>query len=998
MISNELKGLLGRLNLLNTNTVYFFEQKSKWEKVISPETAKKIEKIKPRAFYVFNGRPYILFFEIPSLFQDDTKEKEIHKQVWSFDQSPLIFILKQSEIEIFNAFSYDKKKSRLEQVRLKEDESVDDLFSFWKLQSGSTWKWLQENHYKKNILDKRVNQKLFENIRIVRETLTDTADENSFTEDEANILILRLIFIRYLIDRGVKLDATYISGNSLHERRKSLVDLIGKPRKLNAFFQWLNNKFNGVLFKDVQVSLSKEKAAQLALVFKGETPEGIFEGGDFYFDVFDFSIIPVELISGIYESLIDENTRKSHSAVYTPPFLVEYILSNTVDIFFNKKENKYEAECKIFDPSVGSGIFLVQAFRRMVDREIQLTGSKKIKRARLKEIVYNNLFGIDVNEQALKVTCFSIYIAMLDYFDPNSILPNFEFPDLIGSNLFLANFFDEKHNYNAVISEKNIDFILGNPPWKSDKDEVHIRWLKENNKTVGRFEIAQSFLLRSKDFMSPETTSALIVTSTIFYNISATTKKFKQEFLTQFCINQFFDLSAVRRLVFEEKNSPCSIVFYRLADGDSVMDNVVNHLSIKSNMFLKFYRALVIEKFDKKQIQQKHFIENDWMFKVALYGNTLDFALIKRLSESDSISKYWNKKIRTRDGLKRDVISKFNFPDVDKYIIEKENIHPYYTPILKESVPENVSKLFGFYKILIKGQTKNESDIVVSYNKGNAIYRNDTFIIFSDEEIVKILYSYFISNLYTHFIFLTSSTWGIATRPAIRLEEVVSFPFKKPTKGEEETLVNLINTFLKNYVDFYEQFSLGQPNKNQNVLKRINHVVESLYKIKGYEKDTIDYVLEISRYQFQESKQQRIIRPVHNDCNALENYAEIFINEFKDIYEGEHLQVHVYALNHFIAMNFVFSTQRQEKKVVIKYDIQERDLFNIIAEKASISEISKELFVQKDIKGFEENSFYIIKPNEYKCWHRAIAWYDVAEIKQKIEEAEISHLNKNIDE
>jgi hypothetical protein len=996
-----LRGLLDSLKLSDTNAVYFLEQKSKWETIFSPETNKKIIQIKPSAFFVFNNQPFILFFDL-TLNTDINKEEQIHKQVWSFDQSPLVFIIKNTDIEIFNAFAYDKKINRLEKVKLNDGERLTDLFSFWNLQSGTTWTWLQENHYKKSILDKRVNQKLFENIKFVRETLTNKNFEDFLEEDEANILILRLIFIRYLIDRGVKLEETFISGSTPIERKKSFIELVEKPRKLNEFFEWLNGKFNGVLFKDVKVQLSKNVAKKLALVFNGEIPEGLFEGGDLYFEIFDFSIIPVELISGIYEALIDEEARKLHSAVYTPSFLVEYILTNTIDRFFQDKKNKKIAECRIFDPSVGSGIFLVQSFRRMVDREIALSGGNKISKNRLREIAQNNLFGIDINEQALKVTCFSIYVAMLDYIDPKSILPVFHFPNLIGNNLFAANFFDTKNNFNTVIYENEVDFILGNPPWKSDKDEVHINWLKENNKTVGRFEIAQSFLLRSKDFMKPETVSALIVTSTIFYNISTPTKKFKQEFLRQFCINRFFDLSAVRRLIFEEKNSPCAIVFYKLSKGEDYLTNVVRHLSVKSNLFLKYYKMLVIEKFDQKEIQQKNFIENDWMFKVALYGNTLDFSLLRKFRDYDSIIKLYDNKINKRDGLKRDVLAKHKITNIDDFIIEKENIFQYFTPSKKSSgnppnTVNNIFQLFGKYKIVIKGQTKNESEIIISYNEGDAIFRNDTFIIDSDKETIYLLYSFLISKLYTHFQFLTSSTWGIATRPAIRLEEYINFPIAEPDYETKEKLKELTNQFLKPYKEFHEKFSLGEPHVDYKIFREMNSIMEKLYNIKEYEKDIINYVLDISRYQFQESKQQKIIRTVNTDNEVLEKYADVFIEEFKGIYADEYLQIQVFPLQHFIAMNFVFSEEKPRKRVVINEEItNESEVFKLIANNISISKIAKDLYIQKDIKGFEENSFYIIKPNEYKCWHRAMAWYDVAEIKKTIEEAEINYLKNSL--
>lgn len=89
--------------------------------------------------------------------------------------------------------------------------------------------------------------------------------------------------------------------------------------------------------------------------------------------------------------------------------MVDYILTDTVDKYL--KENNV-SECKIFEVAVGSGIFLVQSLRIMIEKEIELNGdsNKKEFSNKIREIAKNNLFGIDINEEALKVTCFSIYI------------------------------------------------------------------------------------------------------------------------------------------------------------------------------------------------------------------------------------------------------------------------------------------------------------------------------------------------------------------------------------------------------------------------------------------------------------------------------------------------------------------------------------------------------------------------------------------------------------
>jgi len=262
-----------------------------------------------------------------------------------------------------------------------------------------------------------------------------------------------------------------------------------------------------------------------------------------------------------------------------------------------------------------------------------------------------------------------------------------------------------------------------------------------------------------------------------------------------------------------------------------------------------------------------------------------------------------------------------------------------------------------------------------------------------------LLFSFLIAELYNYYIFITSCSWGVATRPQIRLdEEYLSFPYIQPTDVIKNKLIHLVNQFLLPYKEHYKTFHLGKPQKDKFIFSKINSLIEELYQIKGYEKDLIDYVLDVSRYQFQESKQYKIVHKIHNNKDVLKKYADVFLNEFKEIYKGEYLQILVYPLDQFIAMHFLFSEEKPQEEIRTISDDEisnEKNILNVIVKSTSISKITKDLYVQKDIKGFEENSFYIIKPNEFKCWHRAMAWYDVAEIKETIEQAEIDYL-KNI--
>uniref|UniRef100_UPI0035B425BF Eco57I restriction-modification methylase domain-containing protein n=1 Tax=Flavobacterium sp. TaxID=239 RepID=UPI0035B425BF len=589
MKENKLKKFLSRLGLENT-VLYRDKENGGYSFDFHIDTKNKLSTIKPDAVYVFNKQPFILFFDLTDI-ANQKSENEIHKKVWSFDNSPIIFIIKSTEIQIFNALNYIKDKNgndgKLEELNLTEEER-DNRFSFWNLQSGETWKWFQNDYLentKKKETRKRVNERLFQNIKEVRQYLTDTKEANHLDDKQANSLILRLIFIRYLIDRGIKIDEDFIAGKTTNDKRKSFSELIKQPQRLNELFTNLNDKFNGVLFKELDILLNQTQSNFLADVFKGELQEQgtLFEG--YFFEIFDFSIIPVEVISGIYESLIDEETRELNSAVYTPSFLVDYILNDTVEEFL---KNSQTSECSIFEVAVGSGIFLVQSLRRMIEKEIELNG-KKDKEAfsnKIRNIAKNNLFGIDINREALKVTCFSIYIALLDYQEPKDV-EKYPFPNFLDENLFEANFFDTNHKFNDIVKQNKPRFILGNPPWKNgSKDKIHVQYLRENNLIdfVSDFQLAQSFVLRTKDFKDSFPICSLIITGKSFYNNNA--NGFKEIFLKNFYLNKILDLSPVRNWIFSNAKNPAMIVNFRATDGiQNTGENIVCYESLKSNVF-----------------------------------------------------------------------------------------------------------------------------------------------------------------------------------------------------------------------------------------------------------------------------------------------------------------------------------------------------------------------------------------------------------------------------
>ncbi|MCK5027980.1 MAG: N-6 DNA methylase, partial [Candidatus Pacebacteria bacterium] len=376
---------------------------------------------------------------------------------------------------------------------------------------------------------------------------------------------------------------------------------------------------------------------------------------------YDFkSDLKVNILGHIFEQSLSDleeiNTenvskRKKDGIFYTPEYITDYICRNTivpylsksgtndVDVLIEEYSNELDIleekfkKIKILDPACGSGIFLVEAYRRIVEKE---KDSDKISDKKLIELLGNNIYGIDKNITALNVAIFSLYIALLDYKEPKDIR-NIELPNLLNENLFEADFFDTEHKFNEVLSNIELKFIIGNPPWGNKKYDLHLKYIgKGKNKLpIANFEISQTFLLRVKDFNHIK--CALIITSKAFHNIGA--KKFKQYFIKNFFIDEFFDLSPSKLSIFKNAKNPATIVFYNYANEINTEENVIKYLSLKPNIFLKYFNSLVIEKYDIKNIKQGLFGEYEWLWKIALYGSVLDFNFIRRIKKKLTIGK-----------------------------------------------------------------------------------------------------------------------------------------------------------------------------------------------------------------------------------------------------------------------------------------------------------------------------------------------------------------------
>ena len=222
--------------------------------------------------------------------------------------------------------------------------------------------------------------------------------EKGLEPQYANALIGRSIFIRYLEDRKVLLPEYFervAHQNPIwqeilsREQEKPILSASGESRRYYrvlqdkeftyALFRQLSTNFNGDMFPDVDEEESRVDEVHLKIIrnlLLGDSDE---KQPPLFFWAYDFEIIPIELISSIYEEFYHKsnvyhpNAKKQDDkgTHYTPSVLVEHVLSQVIG------EEYLISDPKILDPACGSGIFLVEAFRRIVRFKIKMQNNAK---------------------------------------------------------------------------------------------------------------------------------------------------------------------------------------------------------------------------------------------------------------------------------------------------------------------------------------------------------------------------------------------------------------------------------------------------------------------------------------------------------------------------------------------------------------------------------------------------------------------------------------------
>ncbi len=361
----------------------------------------------------------------------------------------------------------------------------------------------------------------------------------------------RIIFLRICEDRGIEDYGRLLSlqnGTNVYER-------------LCQLFRQADERYNSGLFHFRAEKMRPEPPDDLtlSLLIDDKVIKEIIKNLYYPDSPYEFSVLSADILGQVYEQFLGKvihlttghraiiedkpEVKKAGGVYYTPRYIVDYIVKNTVGKLLEGKTPKQAANIKILDPACGSGSFLIGAYQYLLDWHrdwysshtperfnparggtkwakgkspalYQASGGERFNHAgggtwRLttgerKRILLNNIYGVDIDTQAVEVTKLSLLLKVLEGETEQSISQQMALfheralPDLsnnikCGNSLIGPDFydgrqgglFDDEERYRINVFDWEVEFtevfkaggfdvVIGNPPY------LRIQGLTEN--------------------------------------------------------------------------------------------------------------------------------------------------------------------------------------------------------------------------------------------------------------------------------------------------------------------------------------------------------------------------------------------------------------------------------------------------------------------------------------------------------------------------------------
>lgn len=658
----------------------------------------------------------------------------------------------------------------------------------------------------------RVDRKLLANLSTIVSKLTEGGFSASSTGHDlrhlAELLMGQVLFVSYLEHREI-VGATYRQRRQVEQ----LHDLVtaGDRRGLWTLIDSLRSDFNGDFLGDDRHdpwTALADNGFDLINRFLRRTDMHTGQG-DFW--NYDFSYIPVELLSGLYESFLSDEQQAKDGAYYTPRHLAMLAVDQA---FVNSSDPLSET---IFDGACGSGILLTTAYRRLIALSEARAG-RQLHFGERADLLKRRIFGGDINFMACRVTAFSLYLSLLEGLDPSDIMEAQEregtkLPSLKGTNLTYgesaADFFRDDHAFNG----KRFSLIISNPPWAEPEGSSKTtadKWAERSKAPFVRRQVAGAYALRAIDFL--ETGGQVCLILPIGQFLGPSSADFVSHLLEQYRPLRLINFGDLQGLLFPTAENTCHVFLGsarpKRLPGQIPFQETFEYCVPKADMSLALGR-LTMQSADKHQLQTRSVAEDPQLLVIMMWGDANDLAIWTRLTARGIFADFWRGPIEYRRWVYRKGIhlnDKSREPVSAEPLRDKRFVpvaalsagSPVLHPDLLAPWPKNQDSVVGLNdsvravfdgpRVLFPdGFSREQLNVRAVYYDGAATFTHSIGVISGvegDAELLQFVAVYLRSSLARYFLMMRG--WKmLCERNGVHLKDIEAFPFFTPENAPD---------------------------------------------------------------------------------------------------------------------------------------------------------------------------------------------------------------------
>jgi hypothetical protein len=667
----NLKNLDFQIEKSGHSSVYFVcKQKEYIVQGISPDIIIALDRAKEfyadavyfRTFDEKGRPPLAQIYIYDNILNKRTNDayNKIHRNVWSGCEISIYMIVDQTEIRVFDSrkpVDIVDDKIEVDPIDIIDLEEKDDILKKYRAQlfdNGAFWETdIANRHF---LYNTGAVERLIKGLREVRSRFKRLIGDQPELSDS---LLIMCILIKYLEENGndSKTGRNYASDFfDTSTGFRHLTEIL-RHNKLTSLLKKLSTRFNGGIFamtdnknpsKNIYDDIDKINQSSLADFFDAGSEKNLFGWREY-----SFEHIPIELISNLYEEFLPkENGRDTpkDGAVYTPSFLVNLLIDECLPLNFNDTNENI----KLIDPACGSGIFLVTAFKRLVQRW-RIKNRKNGKLANpipkiLKQILKNNIFGIDIHYNAVNLTVFSLQLAMCSMLKPRQIWTEQGlFNDLKSDgNIIERDFFDYLGEDTFI---QDFDLVIGNPPFKELAVEKYSTYKeklakferKENiNLQIPHYQEALLFLSTSFLLLKKETGMLCLIMKSGPFLYSGDKDNdqdkhiaFRERLFKQYNIMQVIDFTLLKNLFRRDGETVAVFIEKKLPEKDTITHIVVRETR---SVFEKSYFEL--NHYDFHKVPTSIAATVPYIWRCNLLGGAQVYHIVDSLNNFQNLKEY----------------------------------------------------------------------------------------------------------------------------------------------------------------------------------------------------------------------------------------------------------------------------------------------------------------------------------------------------------------------